>query len=122
VDGWASRKELFNKTNLLSDPILNAGRPIFVGPDTYFTDTTELEPTYLFYLKPYGNWVIGKDYKATAGWAYAHQRGSCPSDTKEWKDAATRTASNTSVSVTPDSPITADMVLDLLSGSREWIN
>jgi hypothetical protein len=122
VDGWADTKEVFNKTNLPSDPILNAGRPIFVGPQTYMSQSSQFSMTYLFYLKPYGNWVIGSDYKASAGWAYAHKRGSCPSDTKQWKDAATRKVVNTSVSVVPDSTITADMVFDLLSESGEWIN
>jgi len=124
VDGWmpvAAVRGVFNKTNLPSDPILNAGRPIYVGPAIAAGADVNGSMSYIWYLKPYGNWVIGFDYTTTVAWTYSHERASCPSDTSVWKSVQARKVVNTTVSVVPDSPITADMVLDLKSRSGAWM-
>merc|ERR1719356_1421900 len=125
VEGWMPVPELrgavFNKTNLFSHPIQNAGRPIFIGPNRTSGRMENGGLTYMFYLKPYGNWVIGWDYKQLWAWAYSHERASCPSDTKRWKDASTRRYTDTKSTAVADSPFTGEMVLDLENGSGQWI-
>ncbi|CAK0858348.1 unnamed protein product [Prorocentrum cordatum] len=123
VDGWMPEGAVpgvFNKTNLPSDPVLNAGRPIYAGPA--LTESAGINgSSYMWYMKPYGNWVIGLNYKTPVAWTYSHERASCPSDTSLWKRTDAKTDVNTMVSVVSDSPIAADMVLDLKSGSGEWM-
>jgi len=126
-DGCPSQVKLdpspgvFNKTNLFSHPVWNAGRPIYIGPSRTSGANLSRGPSYMYYLKPYGNWVLGWDPNSTMAWAYSHERASCPSDIKRWKEATTRRYVDTKSTAVADSPFTGDMVLDLQSGSGEWI-
>jgi len=126
-DGCPSQVKLdpspgvFNKTNLFSHPVWNAGRPIYIGPGRTSGANLSRGPSYMYYLKPYGNWVLGWDPNSTMAWAYSHERASCPSDIKRWKEATTRRYVDTKSTAVADSPFTGDMVLDLQSGSGEWI-
>jgi hypothetical protein len=108
---------VFNKTNIVPDPVKHAERPIYMGPDN----------AYLFYMKPALRWVVGPDVKSDSSWTVAKGRASCPSETAQWMAPGSQSGSkaledvNATVHAVNDTSIADDMIFDSQSKSRGWI-